>query len=215
MSTLSVVNLVRSRPDLKVRLKKALTAIGYDTTDWVRVVMYQKCFEFIGGLGPQNLDAMEISAGPQWSREFTFRSFTGTHYPAFDICTQTLPQKFDLIIADQIFEHLKWPYRAARNVHAMLKPNGYFLIATPFLIRVHKSPIDCSRWTEEGLFFFLQECGFEPESIKTDSWGNRACLKANLNGWPKRGFAKSLVNEPDFPVMVWAFAQKTSKSAAA
>ena len=38
--------------------------------------------------------------------------------------------------------------------------------------------------------------------------GNRACLKANLMRWPKRGFTGSLENEPDFPVMVWAFAQK-------
>ena len=31
----------------------------------------------------------------------------------------------------------------------------------PFLIRVHNVPIDCSRWTEDGLKFHLEECGFK------------------------------------------------------
>ena len=53
---------------------------------------------------------MEISAGPQWVREFNFRFFTDMKYPEYDICAQTLDRQFDLIIADQIFEHLKRPY---------------------------------------------------------------------------------------------------------
>jgi hypothetical protein len=46
------------------------------------------------------------------------------------------------------------PARAARNVFTVLKEGGYFIIATPFLIRVHESPIDCTRWTKDGLFYF-------------------------------------------------------------
>lgn len=199
---------VRSRPRVKLGLKKALQLIGYNTTDWIRVVMYRDCFEFVRDLGPERLDVMEIAAGPQWVREFQFKTYTPTSYPEFDICAQTLAQKFDLIIADQVFEHLKWPYRAAQNVLQMLKPGGYFLIAVPFLVRVHKSPTDCSRWTEEGLYYFLQECGFAASAIRSVAWGNRACVKANLKKWRKRGFFGSLTNEPDFPVMVWAFAKK-------
>ncbi|MDQ6704215.1 MAG: class I SAM-dependent methyltransferase [Pseudomonadota bacterium] len=186
--------------------------MGYETADWVRVVMYRRCFEFIRQLEPSTLDVMEISAGPQWVREFNFRSFTDLKYPEFDICSETLEQQFDLIVADQIFEHLKWPYRAGRNVLSMLKPGGHFVIATPFLVRVHKTPIDCSRWTEDGLAYLLQECGFPASEIKTGSWGNRACVKGNLNRWPKGGFFRSLANEPNFPVTVWAFARKPLES---
>jgi hypothetical protein len=73
---------------------------------------------------------------------------------------------------------------------------------------VHRSPTDCSRWTAEGLSYFLQECGFDAGGITTASWGNRACLKANLTTWRKRGLLGSLANEPDLPLVVWAFAQR-------
>jgi len=200
---------------MKERLGRVLHAIGYNTADWMRIVMYQHCFAYIRELGPERLDVLEISAGPQWAREFPFRSYTGTDYPGFDVCSETLPARFDLIIADQVFEHLKWPYRAGRNVLAMLRPGGHFLVAVPFLVRVHTSPIDCSRWTEQGLSYLLQECGFPEAGIATASWGNRACLKANLTSWRKRGLFGSLANEPDFPVMVWAFARKSAEPAEA
>ncbi|EWY37097.1 hypothetical protein N825_21870 [Skermanella stibiiresistens SB22] len=202
------LSFFRQRPELKAKVRHLLGSVGYDTTDWVRVVMYQRSFDFIRQLGPDKLDALEISAGPIWQREFQFKSFTGTQYPGFDICAGVLERKFDLIIADQVFEHLTHPLEAARNVLAMLKPGGYAIISTPFLLRVHNSPIDCSRWTETGLSLLLEQAGFQTAEIKTGSWGNRACLKANLTKWRKRGFFGSLRNEPDFPVMVWAFARK-------
>ena len=206
----ALTSLVRSRPALKLRARNLLQRLGYDTADWMRIVMYRRCFEFVRALGPDRLDVLEVSAGPQWSREFKFRSYTPTQYPDFDLCAQTLPATFDLIIADQVFEHLHWPYRAGRNALAMLKPGGVFLITVPFLVRVHASPTDCTRWTPEGLCYFLQECGFPDAGIAVDSWGNRACVKANLLAWRKRRPFDSLKNEPNFPLVVWAFARNLS-----
>jgi SAM-dependent methyltransferase len=208
----ALTSFMRPRPRLKARLRTVLHGIGYDTADWMRIVMYRRCFAFLRSLGPDRLDVLEISGGPQWIREFTFRSHTSTSFPEFDICAQVLSERFDVIIADQVFEHLKYPYRAGRNVLAMLKPGGHFIVTVPFLVRIHRSPTDCTRWTEEGLSYFLQECGFYAARINTDSWGNRACLRANLTTWSKRGLG-SLANEPDFPLAVWAFAQKGSKPA--
>lgn len=204
---------IRSRPSLKEKVRKGMRVVGYDTTDWIRSVMYQSCFEFVRTLDPSRLEVLEIAAGPQWAREFRFRRYEQTQYPGFDICADVLPRRFDLIIADQVFEHLRWPYRAGRNVWSMLKPGGHFIIVTPFLIKVHQSPIDCSRWTETGLSYLLQECGFAEDDIRTHSWGNRRCLKANLTAWRKRGFFGSLANEADFPVMVWAFAKRAEEDA--
>jgi SAM-dependent methyltransferase len=192
------------------KVKNAAGRVGFDTTDWLRVVMYRECFAFIDSINPEALDVLEISGGPQWRRNFNFGSYTSTDFPDFDICAETLDRQFDLIIADQVFEHLPWPMRAGRNVHSMLRPGGYFVIATPFLVRVHQVPIDCSRWTEQGLSYLLQECGFEANNIKTASWGNRKCLNANLFRWRRYGFYRSLANEPNFPVMVWAIARKQS-----
>jgi SAM-dependent methyltransferase len=197
-----------SEESTRARLRDTLKKFGFDTTDWVRVVMYRRCFEFIGTLKPETLDVLEISGGPQWRRAFKFGSYSESHYPDFDICSQALDRQFDLIIADQVFEHLPWPNKAARNVFAMLRSGGTFIIATPFLIRVHNSPIDCSRWTETGLSYLLQDGGFPEGNIKTDSWGNRACLRANLAKWRRYGWYRSLRNEPNYPVMIWAFARK-------
>lgn len=196
------------RPAVWESLREAIRSAGYDTTDWVRSVMYRKTFDFVQQLGPERLDVLEISGGNQWTRAFRFKSYQSTDYPDFDICSQTLPRQFDLIIADQVFEHLKWPYRAGKNVWTMLKPGGTFVISTPFLVRVHRVPIDCSRWTPDGLSYLLQECGFEADDIEAHAWGNRECVKGNLDRWRKRGFFGSLRNEPDYPVMVWAFARK-------
>lgn len=208
MFTDALRSYVLSRPQLKERVRTFAKSIGFETADWVRIVMYQECFEFVRGLRPESLDTLEISAGPQWTREFKFRSYTATQFPDFDICSNTIPQQFDLIIADQVFEHLAYPYRAGRNVYSMLKPGGHFVISTPFLIRVHGCPYDFTRWTEQGLSHLLQECGFSKQHIRTGSWGNRAVIKANFNRWAKRGLFGSLANEPDFPVTVWAFARK-------
>lgn len=191
----------------KQKIKKVLDAIHYDYGHWARSVMYRECSKLLKGLSPEQLDVLEISSGNLW-QQFGFKSFTEANFPEFDICSMTLPDQYDLIIADQVFEHLLWPYRAGKNVYEMTKPGGYFLITTPFLIKVHQVPVDCSRWTELGLKHFIAECGFPIENIRTGSWGNRACVKANFNNWARRGWFKSLVNEPDFPVSVWAIAKK-------
>ncbi len=200
---------ILSKPALRQKAKSILASVGYNTTHWARVVMYDECFKFVRSLGPQDLDVCEISAGLQWRQAFKFRSYTPTQYPEFDICSQVLDRTFDLVIADQIFEHLRWPYRAGRNVLSMLRPGGHFIVSVPFLLKIHEGPVDCSRWTEIGLSHFLQECGFASDHVKTWSWGNRACVKANFNRWRRYGWHKSLANEPEFPVMVWATARKS------
>ncbi|WP_342167391.1 class I SAM-dependent methyltransferase [Methylobacterium sp. SD21] len=212
MPIAAILDAIWRRPALWEKLRGFVRRTGYDTTDWVRSAMYRDAFAFIQSLQPEKLDVLEISGGNQWMRNLEFKSYLNTEYPGFDICAETLPQQFDLIIADQIFEHLPWPYRAGRNVHAMLKPGGHFVIATPFLVRIHRVPIDCSRWTPDGLSYLLQECGFAAEDIHAKSWGNRACVTGNFRKWRKRGFFGSLKNEPDFPVMVWAFARKAKGS---
>ena len=189
------------------QLLRRLYRYGATGEQWARVVMNQQTRAIVSRLAPSTLAALEIS-GTNWSTT-PFRHYKSVHYPDFDICQSSLPECFDLILADQVFEHLLWPYRAAKNVYTMLNPGGYCLITTPFLIRVHNIPTDCSRWTEVGIRYFLAECGFDLERIQTGSWGNRACVRANFARWSLyRPWLHSLRNEPDFPVVVWALAQK-------
>ena len=174
-----------------------------------RVVIYREMSRLIATLPIGNMDALEIS-GSRWAKG-GFRSFVSTHIAGYDVCDKPLPDSFDIIIAEQVFEHLLWPHRAAKNVYAMLRPGGYFLVSTPFLQKIHEDPADCSRWTETGIKYLLADSGFNLEDIQTWSWGNRAAVRANLN--PDKyplyypGFS-NLENEPLFPVQVWALARR-------
>ena len=182
-------------------------AAGYQSELWSRVVMNSETHRLVRELGPENLCAIEIS-GDGWSKE-DFKSYRSVQYPEYDVCAGPIGDTFDLVIAEQVFEHVLWPYRAGRNVYVMLNPGGHFLITVPFLVKIHGAPVDCTRWTETGLRYFLAECGFPLETTRTGSWGNRRCIQANYKEW-KYFYRRlnSLENEPDFPFHVWALARK-------
>ena len=193
---------------IKILLKK----IKYNPEHWIRYPTYKIIKKEILRLNPEKLNALEISAGEYWKNNYKFKSFESLNYPNYDICGNLeLSKKYDLIIADNVWEHLKYPYRATKNVYSLLNKNGYFLIIVPFLVRIHKVPIDCTRWSPEGLKYFLHDCGFKFENIKTDSWGNKDCVISNLrkdNTWTRIGFHKNLKNDKVFPVQAWAIAKK-------
>lgn|SRR5262245_28912658 len=186
------------------------SATRYSSEHWARVVIYRELFAEAQNLAPGSLVALEISPGGSASpwRQLGFAEYVAVDYPQSDICKDRLERQFDVIIADQVFEHLLWPYRAARNIHIMLKPGGHFINTTPFLLRVRGDPVDCSRWTELGMKYLLAEAGFDLKNIRTGSWGNLACVRANFKNWASFGWGKSLRNEPAYPVVVWAIAHK-------
>lgn len=199
------------RKTLRWYRSKILRRIGYREDHWVRVVQINSWRAFLRTLPVASMDVLEISPqGVDCWRQFGFRSYTPVDFPTFDITKETLPRQFDLIIAEHVFEHLRDPVAAARNVRAMLRPGGTFLMATPFLIRVHGSPYDFSRWTPDGLKVLLESNGFEAE---ISAWGNPAAVKANLRRWKEYGWRKNLVNDPLCPVTVWAFARAKEPAA--
>lgn len=173
----------------------------------MRIVAYRQARAWLDELGIAALDTLEIAPGHYW-RQLPFRSYRTVSFPDFDICRDVLSERFDLIIADQVFEHVRTPWTAARNVLAMLRPGGHFLCFVPFLLKVHGYPDDCTRWTASGLRWLLEDAGFEAAKIRTGSWGNRRCAVANFrHGWRMYGFGRSLKNDPALPVMTWAIAQ--------
>ena len=188
-----------------------LDATGYDRTQWARIVMDRKITQQLEKMGFEGKSVLEVSPGHHGSRweRFDFKLYQYVNYPEFDICNDRLSELFDVVIADQVFEHIEYPYRAAKNIQLMLKKGGVFVCTTPFLIRFHGCPNDVSRWSELGLRRLLEEAGFSEENIVTGSWGNRACVKANLikTGWASYGWGRSLKNDPQFPVVIWALAK--------
>ncbi len=192
---------------LELLKKIAGPLVGYTPVPWTRVVMNRETLEWVRALDTARMDALEIS-GEYWKNKVPFKSYRTAWYPEYDVCGKPLPETFDILFAEQVFEHLLHPHRAARNVHQMLRPGGYFLLTTPFLFRIHADPADCTRWTPQGMAGLLEEAGFRREQVRVGSWGNRACVKASLRGRNYCRRIHSLENEPDFPVVVWALAQK-------
>ena len=179
-----------------------------------RVVAKRTTQKWVMDLDPKALTAAEISGnrGTKWP----FKSYEAFWYPEHDICDGPIrddrgaTRQFDIVIADQVWEHLDFPYRATRNVRDMLKPGGHFLVVTPFYVKYHPAPTDCSRWSARGLKNLLIEAGFPEDGIRAEQWGNRQCAEADFGPkWGRYDGARhSLENDPDFPVMSWALARR-------
>lgn len=186
-------------------------ATGAEWRKWSRVVMNAEMAKLVDALHPKPHTVLEISGG-HWA-SYGFADYRSTSFPEFDVCKDRIDGvSFDLIVADQVWEHLLYPHRAATNVWKMLRPGGHFLLSTPFLVRIHDVP-DCTRWTETGLKYMLAEAGFPLEMTKTGSWGNRDIVRSNLRSmkWTRyRRYLHSLHNEPLYPYSVWAIAQRPS-----
>jgi SAM-dependent methyltransferase len=174
---------------------------------WQRVALNDAVRRHLESLGPAQRDAAEISgdarAGHGW------KSFTSLNYPEFDLCAQLeLAQRFDVVICEQVIEHVVDPAAAARNLRVLCRPGGQVIVSTPFLIRVHELPMfgmhDYWRFTPDGLRLLLHRGGLVVDSVH--SWGNRSVIAANFDRWPAYRRWHSLRNEPDLPVQVWAFA---------
>ena len=179
-----------------------------------RIAMQQASRTWIRGLGPKTLDVAEISG--KWGASFPFQSYESFHYPKHDPCAGPFrgPDgkvlKFDLILANQVWEHIDRPYAATRNVYRMLRPGGWFWVAVPFFIPYHAAPVDCSRWSARGLKNLLVEAGFDEKAVQAMQWGNRATARRNLETpWPPEHLEDDdLTDDPAFPIVAWAMAQR-------
>ena len=147
---------------------------------WVREVMDRHIDEVIGDLGPPTLDALEVSGSRHGHRAWgTYRAL---HYPAFDLCAPgTVEPLADVVICEQVLEHLPDPMTAVRTLHDLCRPSGHLIVSTPFMLRIHEEPGDYWRFTISALRLLLETAGFE--EIDARSWGNRSSIKANFDDW--------------------------------
>jgi SAM-dependent methyltransferase len=193
---------------LRQTRRETLSSVGYDDDQWVRVVRRAEWHGFLAAEAKRQPAILEISPGPEspWPRYGT-GSYTRAEFPGFDITRDRLDRRFDVIIAEEVFEHIADAGAAAVNIHAMLNPGGVFLVSVPFLIKLHGPPAygDFHRWSPEGLRVFLGAHGFTQVDAK--SWGNADAIIANFKGWTRYGWGKSLENDPELPAAVWAYAR--------
>jgi SAM-dependent methyltransferase len=99
---------------------------------------------------------------------------------------------FDVIYSNNVFEHLRRPWDAARNVCELLKPGGLAIVIAPFSQRYHRAPEDHFRYTHVGLRSLFEdvspinvlECGYD--------------LAGRRNNWQGSGEVSDLVPEDRF-----------------
>jgi len=175
---------------------------------WQREMMNRAIEQHLTGLGPADLKAAEISgdgrAGVGW------KEFTSLNYPEFDLCAPLeVEERFDVVICEQVLEHVTDPNAAAVNLRGLCRPGGSVIVSTPFLIKVHELPMygmcDYWRFTPRGLRLLLENAGLEVDSV--GAWGNREAVLGNLDRWAALRWWHPLHNQPDIPVQVWAFAR--------
>jgi SAM-dependent methyltransferase len=113
---------------------------------------------------------------------------------AGDICSPSFAEdhpellaRCAVIYSNNVFEHLRKPWIAAKNVLDLLVPGGAGIIIVPFSQRYHEVPADYFRYSHTGLVSLFEDAG-EMEIIRSgyDILGRR-------NDWQGLGKANDLV----------------------
>jgi SAM-dependent methyltransferase len=179
---------------------------------WQRVAMNAAVDTRLSELDLSSCSAAEISGRNHAARPWG--EYVELGYPEFDVCEPlTVGREFDVVICEQVLEHVPDPFGAAENLLRLCVPGGLAIVSTPFLIKLHElvewRMFDYWRFTPRGMRTMLERAGFEIEAV--ESWGNRECVVGNFSDWSAYRRWHSLRNEPDFPVQVWAFARRPAR----
>jgi len=191
------------RPGISSRL-----AWGEGGTQWLRDVMHEDTKRVFESLKPVALEVAEVS-GLNWTHLPWGRRIQ-LDFPEFDLCDppEDLPGPFDLVICEQVLEHVPDPLAAVRTLRRLCRPKGHVYVSTPFLVRLHYDPGDYWRFTPDGLALLLRSQGLAPLWVR--SWGNRRAVVANFDTWVSRFPWQPLRNEPHLPAVVWSLARPST-----
>lgn len=212
--------------ELKIFIKKTLVILGirsnhhlenfgrrYSTT---RYFMYNSIEKFIiqhhlFGKILLISERKEYSIRNMFSKKCIFIS---TEYPDVDITdlSKFKSNSFDVVVSDQVLEHVPDPFKACREIHRVLKKEGYAINTSCTFYHIHDNP-DYFRFTKLG----LRELHKDFKEIGLlGSWGNREVMgkfiRENYKSFDvlhnKRDYKLATINEETWPWLVWCIAQK-------
>jgi SAM-dependent methyltransferase len=142
---------------------------------------------------------------------------TITDYPAVNM--QALPFRestFDVVISDQVIEHLENSQRAIDESRRVLKVGGIAIHTTCFINYIHPDPKDFYRYTPAALSYLCREFS---EVVQCGSWGNRLAISLCFlsdrfrfmsipdSKYSVRNWLASR-NEKAYPIVTWIVARK-------
>lgn len=158
----------------------------HDDTNWVRVPMYQRMESVLSkelGAGYfEGKNGIEIGGSEGtlvgMLRKLGARVEIAPEYPSVDV--ERLPYRdgsYDLVILDQVLEHVRRPWKAVEEIKRVLKPGGVSVCTSVFIYPIHKGFSlefgDYYRYSTDGLRSLFE--GFE--IITANGWGNARVLR--------------------------------------
>ncbi|HEX3977670.1 MAG TPA: methyltransferase, partial [Solirubrobacteraceae bacterium] len=91
---------------------------------WQRTVLNRAVDIHLAALGYSELAAAEISGDRYAARPW--RSYESLDYPAFDLCAPLGDRRtYDVVICEQVLEHVLDPRAAAANLRGLCAPGGH------------------------------------------------------------------------------------------
>lgn len=187
---------------------------GFSRVQFVRFCMYGELKRTLDDAAFSKRRTLEIGRSNGVIASFLYPEshvVTGD-FPAVDVCS--MPQfadgSYEVVILDQVLEHVTDPVRAIAEVHRVLRPGGTCIVTTPFMIEIHGAPADYWRFTRHGLAMLMQRFA----RVAVGQWGNRFTVETCMDyGWmstseARRSLRALLRNEPSWPICLWAVATK-------
>jgi SAM-dependent methyltransferase len=89
---------------------------------------------------------------------------------------------FDGVLCSQVLEHVFTPEIFLREIHRVLRPGGWLVLAVPFVWDEHEQPRDFARYTSFGLRALLERTGFEVVAQRKSTADSRALVQL-ASGW--------------------------------
>jgi SAM-dependent methyltransferase len=88
-------------------------------------------------------------------------------------CPQIPDSSYDVVLSVDVFEHVKEPWLAAKEIQRILAPGGVSYTSTLFSWRYHPCPVDFWRFTPDALTFLFNElnvveCNFDVVERRRD-----------------------------------------------
>lgn len=71
----------------------------------------------------------------------------------------------DCVLLFNVLEHIYAHHRLVKEIYRILKSNGKFYCAVPFMMNIHADPYDYYRYTKNALENILVESGFKKFKI--------------------------------------------------
>ena len=104
-------------------------------------------------------------------------------------------EQYDTVISLNVLEHIFKFENVFLEVHRVLKKDGLFVFAVPFMFQIHGSPDDFFRYTKSAIINLLIEKKFRNIEIKELGYGFFSLIAQIICGVVPTFYLKKTVNK--------------------